>query len=185
MEKLTAQETLIAYCSTLSEKKCKEAYQILLERFEVHRARCLTFNREGKEDKPPEGKVRLTPNQFQLVLDEYGEQGFHRLCELMYDYICNLEERAPFEVIAVRKLKNYRTISHYYKLTKGWVAEKFSKEQPEVVTSFNKEPLQFHEVSTKAQALEYIKSIPRYLRFNNQEIIFLINQYSIKDCEVN
>ena len=32
--KLTAKETLIAYVSTLSEKNAKEAYQILLERFQ-------------------------------------------------------------------------------------------------------------------------------------------------------
>ena len=31
--KLSPQETLIAYCSTLSSKKAKEAYQILLELF--------------------------------------------------------------------------------------------------------------------------------------------------------
>ena len=45
--KLTAKETLIAYVSTLSEKNAKEAYQILLERFDIHRARCLKFNRQG------------------------------------------------------------------------------------------------------------------------------------------
>ena len=88
--KQTAKELLIAYVTTLSDKKCKEGYQILQERFEIHRKKKLLFNRQGVEALAPDGKIRLTPNQFNMILETCGEQGFHRLCELLYDYILNL-----------------------------------------------------------------------------------------------
>lgn len=183
-EKITPQEILIAYCSTLSDKRAKEAYQILLERFEIHKARCLTFDRYGKECPPPQGKIRLTPSQLEKILNEYGEIGFHSLCEILYDYIVNLEERAPYEVIARRRLKEYQKISHFYKLTNGWVAEKYAQAHPEVATINEKEPLRYELISNKAQAIEWIKSIPSELRFNTPEIPSLIMQYNIKDGEI-
>lgn len=183
--KQSDRETLIAYISTLSDKKCKEAYQILLERFEIHRARCLTFNREGIETKPPEGKIRLTPNEFDRVLNEYGEQGFHELCEILYDYIVNLEERAVSEVVARTRLKNYQKISHYYKLTKGWVAQRYTEAHPELAIINENPPLSFGLIKTKGQAIEYIKSIPNELRFDNPEIVYLVQAYGIQDYEIN
>lgn len=184
MSKQSDRETLTAYISTLSNKKCKEAYQILLERFEIHRARCLTFNREGKEAKPPEGKIRLTPNQFTSIIETYGELGFHELCEILYDYIIHLEERAPAETIARRRLKEYQKISHYYKLTKGWVAQRYSERHPEVAITNEKEPLRFEQIQTKSQAIEYIKSIPTHLRFNDPEITYLMMNYEVKNEDI-
>jgi len=177
--KHTSKEVLIAYCTTLSEKKCKEAYQVLLERFEIHKARCLTFSRGGVETKPPEGKIRLTPNQFNMILETYGEQGFHRLCEILYDYIVYLEERAPIEVTARRRLKEYQTISHYYKLTKGWVAERYEQEHPVPTTKLENECLSFEDINSKSDAIKFIKSIPSHLRMDNKEIAFLVMYYGI------
>lgn len=184
MTKQTPQEILIAYCSTLSDKKAKEAYQILLERFEIHRARCLTFDRYGKECPPPLGKIRLTPNQFEKVLATYGEIGFHSLCEILYDYIVRLEEQALYEVTARRQLKKYQTISHFYKLTSGWVAQRYAEAHPEVVIINEKKPLRYELISNKAQAIEWIKSIPIELRFNTPEIANLIMEYDIKEDEI-
>ena len=185
MTKQTAKDTLIAYCSTLSEKNCKIAFQLLQERFEIHRKKHLLFNRAGVEATSPEGKVRLTPNQYKMLLEEYGELGFHRMCELLYDYIVHLEERAECELVARQRLKEYSKISHYYKMTKGWVAKRYEEENP---TRGNSEPqedtLNFEDVSNKTQAIKFIKSIPSHLRFDNQEITFLMFEYDIKQDEL-
>lgn len=181
----TPQEILIAYCSTLSSKKAKEAYQILLERFEIHRARCLTFNRAGQECPPPYGKIRLTPNQYQRILSENGEVAFHAMCELLYDYIVYLEERAPVELIARQRLKEYKKISHYYKMTKGWVAQKYYEVHPEQAITETKNIPRFEMIENKKQAIEYIKSIPQELRYDNQDIVFLTMQYKITEDDIN
>lgn len=184
-EKVTSREALIAYCSTLSEKNCKLAIQILQERFDIHRAKHLLFNRAGVESPTPEGKVRLTPNQHKMVLEEYGELGFHRLVELLYDYIVHLEERAPFELVARQRLKEYSKISHYYKMTKGWVAKRYEEEHPTIGSCPTQEDvLNFEDVQTKGQAIKFIKSIPRHLRFDNQEVTYLMFEYGITQDEL-
>lgn len=178
--KLSSKETLIAYVSTLSESKCKIAYQALQERFEIHRKRNLLFNREGIEALAPDGKVRLTPNQYQKVLEIYGELGFHRLVEILYDYIVNLEERAPVEVTAKQRLKTYQSISHYYKMTQGWVAQRYEQEHPEFLESKPKMvQIEFKDIDSKSKAIEYINSIPKHLRYENMEIDFLVAQYNL------
>lgn len=191
MEKLTNKEILISYCSTLSENKCKIAYQALQERFEITRKKNMLFNREGVEALAPEGKIRLTPNQFKMILEVYGEQGFHRLCELLYDYIVNLEERAPFETVAKQRLKNYNSISHYYKLTRGWVAERYEQEcqrdnkYSAVATMDENKFLNFEDIKSKLDAITYIKSIPSHLRYDNVEISYLYNEYGLVDEDIS
>ena len=185
MEKLTSKETLIAYCSTLSEKNCKIGFQLLQERFETHRKKHLLFNRAGVEANSPDGKVRLTPNQYKMILEEYGELGFHRMVELLYDYIVHLEERAECELVARQRLKEYSKISHYYKMTKGWVAKRYEEENPTRGGSvLQEDTLNFEDVTNKAQAITFIKSIPSHLRFDNQEITFLMFEYNIKQEEL-
>lgn len=182
--KLSPQETLIAYCSTLSSKKAKEAYQILLERFEIHRARVMTFTREGTECPPPNGKIRLTPSQYETILSTYGEQGFHELCEILYDYIIHLEERAECESIARKRLREYQKVSHYYKLTKGWVAQRYEEAHPNTIVNLENKPLDFFDIDTKGKAIEYIKSIPNELRFDNKEIAYLIMEYKLDEKDI-
>lgn len=188
---LSPKEILIAYVTTLSDKKCKEGYQILQERFEINRKKSLLFNRQGVEALAPDGKIRLTPNQFNMVIETYGEQGFHRLCELLYDYITNLEERAQYEITAKRSLRNYNKISHYYKLTKGWVAQRYEEELrrdgklsegPRVDES---EIIYFDQVDNKPKAIAFIKSIPTHLRFDNVDVNYLINMYGISNEDLS
>lgn len=184
-EKLTSREALIAYCSTLNDKNCKIGLQLLQERFETHRKKHLLFNRAGLEAKAPEGKVRLTPSQYKMILEEYGELGFHRMVELLYDYIVHLEERAECELVARQRLKEYNKISHYYKMTKGWVAKRYEEEHPTSgACPPQEDTLNFEDVTNKAQAITFINSIPKHLRFDNQEITFLMFEYNIKQEEL-
>ena len=134
------------------------------ERFETHRKKHLLFNRAGVEANSPDGKVRLTPNQYKMLLEEYGELGFHRMVELLYDYIVHLEERAECELVARQRLK---------------------AENPARGGSVPQEDtLNFEDVKNKTQAIKFIKSIPRHLRFDNQEITFLMFEYNIKQDEL-
>lgn len=182
-DNLSDKEILIAFCSTLSDKNSKIAYQILTERFDIHRAKHLLFNRNGVQVNAPEGKIRLTSNQYKMVLEELGEQIFHRACELLYDYICNLEERVSYgDIVAKQRLKEYNKITHYYRIMRGWVAQKLEQEFPQ---RYNDRTLKFEEVSNKKQAMDYINSIPKEYRLNNNEIVFLVTKYGIDANEIN
>lgn len=150
----------------------------MLERFSPKRARVIKFLREGIQS--PFGKVRLTPRQYDLIIEQLGEIYFHRAVEILYDYIVYLEERAETEVVARRRLREYNKISHYYKLTKGWVAERVTQEMninSEGTSNPVNESLNFYDIETLEQAQQYINELPRELRVNNPEVEFLIAKY--------
>lgn len=171
--KLTAQEVLRGYIGTLTEKQSKEAYQLLLERFSPKRARVIKFDRNGTQSIT--GKVRLTPREYERLIEERGELYFHRVVEILYDYICYLEERAEAEAPIKKRLREYRRISHYYKLTKGWVFEKYNLEFGQ--QSNYDESLCVWDIETLAQAQKYYDSIPAALRINNPEIEYLTSRF--------
>lgn len=178
--KLTAKETLIGYVSTLNEGQAKEAYQMLLERFSSKRARVIKFNRNGIQDV--NGKVRLTPREYERLVEERGELYFHRVVEILYDYICYLEDRAESETPARRRLKEYQKISHYYKLTKGWVAERYQEElnrnnQSKIASKSYNESLSVWDIETLEQAQRYYNELPSELRINNPEVEYLVTRF--------
>lgn len=172
--KLTNKEVLIAYASTLNEKQAKEAYQILLERFDIHRARVIKFNRNGVQDT--NGKVRLTQNQYNKIISEKGELYFHSVVEILYDYIVYLEERSQSESTLRSRLREYNRISHYYKLTKGWVAERYQKEYGATHSNYNK-TLSVWDINTLEEAQRYYNELPSELRINNPEIDYLVTKF--------
>lgn len=178
--KLTAKETLIGYAGTLTEKQAKEAYQMLLERFSSKRARVIKFNRNGVQDTSTNGKVRLTPREYERLIEEKGEFYFHRVIEILYDYICHLEDRAGSEITARRRLKEYQRISHYYKLTKGWVAERYNQEhniQTEATSTLYNKSLSVWDIETLEQAQTFYNELPNELKINNPEIEYLVTRF--------
>lgn len=179
--KQTDKEMVIAYITTLPDKYMKDIYQILTERYDIHKAKYLLFNREGVQAKAPEGKVRLRPYQVERLIKGYGEQGFHRLVEIFWDYLDYLEKNTECVVRGKQKLKELSVISHYNILGKGWVAEKFVRENPQF--SYYEEPdeeyIDFFDVDSKGKAIKYIRQTPVELRFDNQEIIYLVDKYNI------
>ena len=181
MTKQTDREVLMAYISTLPDKHMKEIYQILTERYDLHRAKYILLNREGIKAKAPEGKVRLRPYQVERLIKGYGEQGFHRLVEIFWDYLDYLEKNTECVVRGKQKLKELSVISHYNILGKGWVAEKFIRENPQF--SYHEEPdeeyIDFFDVTSRSQAIKFIRQTPVELRFDNQEIIYLVDKYNI------
>lgn len=179
--KQTDKEMVIAYITTLPDKYMKDIYQILTERYDIHKAKYLLFNREGVQAKAPEGKVRLRPYQVERLIKGYGEQGFHRLVEIFWDYLDYLEKNTECVVRGKQKLKELSVISHYNILGKGWVAEKFVRENPQF--SYYEEPdeeyIDFFDVDSKGKAIKFIRQTPVELRFDNQEIIYLVDKYGI------
>ena len=80
-------------------------------------------------------------------------------------------------MVARQRLKEYNKISHYYRLTKGWVAKRFEEENPQAATSPVNETLCFQDISNEEQAQRYINELPSPLRINNPEVEFLLVQY--------
>lgn len=182
MTKQSDREIVIAYISTLPDSKMKEVYQILTERYEIHRRKFMLFNREGIEAKAPEGKVRLRPYQYERLLQAYGEQGFHRLIEIFWDYLDYLEKNWECVKDGKRKLKDLSLISHYHILGKGWVAERFERENPQgsyILEEGEEPPIDFFEIENRSQAIKYIQQTPPELRYDNQEVIYLVDKYQI------
>lgn len=179
--KQTDKEMVIAYITTLPDKYMKDIYQILTERYDIHKAKYLLFNREGIQAKAPEGKVRLRPYQVERLIKGYGEQGFHRLIEIFWDYLDYLEKNTECVVRGKQKLKELSVISHYNILGKGWVAERFVRENPQF--SYHEEPdeeyIDFFDVDSKGKAIKFIRQTPVELRFDNQEIVYLVDKYNI------
>ena len=176
----TDREVLISYITTLPDKYMKEIYQILTERYDLHRAKYILLNREGVQAKAPEGKVRLRPFQMERLIKGYGEQGFHRLVEIFYDYLKYLEENTECVLRGKQKLKELSVISHYHILSKGWVAEKYLRENPQVsITEEQTDYIDFFDINSKEQAIEFIKQTPVELRYDNQDIIYLVDKYNI------
>lgn len=184
---MTDKEVLIAYVSTLPEKKCREAYQILSERFEIHKRKYLLFNRQGVEAKAPDGKIRLRPFHYERILRAFGEEGFHRLVELLYDYIVYLEENTDCVYMGRRKLKELQTVCHYNILTKGWVADKYFKENPNLSIKDDEQNdiVDFFDIDSKFMAIRFIEQTPPELRFDNDDIAYLMTKYDIKQEEIN
>ena len=179
--KMSDREIVMAYISTLPDSKMQEVYQILTERYEIHKRKFMLFNREGVEAKAPDGKVRLRPYQYERLIKAYGEQGFHRLVEIFYDYLTYLENNWECVKDGKRKLKDLSVISHYHILGKGWVAQKYERENPQVsvIQDEGEELIDFYEVESKTQAIKFIQQTPPELRYDNQEIIFLVNKFGI------
>ena len=178
--KQTDREIVHAFIDTLPDKHMKDIYQLLTERYDIHKAKYLLFNREGVQCKAPEGKVRLRPYQMERLIKGYGNFGFQKLCEIMWDYIDYLEKNTECVLNGKRKLKELSLISHYNILGKGWVAEKFMRLYPQVsITEDQTDYIDFFDVDTKAMAIKFIQQIPPELRYDNQEIIYLVDKYNI------
>ena len=171
---LTDREVLTSYIITLSDNKCKEAYQILREHFDIKRPRMVKLNAEGVAD--PNGRVRLRQGELKKLRDKCGEYKFLWLVNTLHNYITDLEARAACDSNLRRRLKEYQRISHYYKMTKGWVAQKYVIEG---APGAPKEPkgLDFYSISSLEDARKYVASLPRYLRIDNPEIEYLVSKY--------
>lgn len=174
-DKLTSAQVLQNYIATLPESKCKEAYMVLRERFDIVRPKIIKLNAEGVRDG--NGRVRLRQGELDKLMKTTSDYKFHWLIFKLHNYLDFLAEKAESEAPAKRKLREYEKISHYHKLTKGWVAQAYDKEA--TPPKYNREPntLDFYSIKTEAQAKRYIEDLPPELRINNPEIEWLVSVY--------
>lgn len=172
--KLTDREILESYITTLSDSKIKEAYQLLRERFDIKRPRIVKLNINGEASNL--GRVRLRKGELEKLLKNTSPYKFKWLVSTLHSYLDDLSEKAQYDANLKRRLRQYERTSHYYKLTKGWVAQKYMLEAQANEPS-KKNGLDFYAIDTKQQAEEYIKSLPPWLRIDNPEIEYLVAKY--------
>lgn len=173
-ENLTNKEILQAFVQTLSDKNCKEAYQILRERYDRSKVRMLRLNEDGEVDD--KGLVRLRPKELERLLATCGEYKAYWLIKKLHRYLVDLKERASIERGEARsRWKKYQKISHYLRLTKGWVAQCYDEEvKPQIRTV---QEIDFYSIQCEEEAEKYLSTIPAHLWAGNPEVEWLLTQY--------
>lgn len=170
---LTSKEILLAYVNTLSETRCKQAYIILQEEFGHRRIKYLKFNKDGIEDS--KGTVRLRKQDYNKIIEEYGQEYFLKACEKMASYIKYLEDNQESNPKYSRTLRDLRTRNHYRDITQGWIRRDLERDYPRLLKQ--KDAIDFFEIDSIDKAKQYINNIPEELRYNNYEIEYLVNKY--------
>lgn len=172
---LSNKDVLIAYCSTLSEDKCKRAYKLLNDEFNIDRSKTIRLNANCVQDDI--GLLRMTTKQFNKALTSLGEYKLKWCISCIYEYLDYLKQQIELgNVRAKRQYKLYTTESIYPQLMTGWVQERYSKEARPPV-NLNAGNLDFYCIKTENDALEYIKNMPIELVEDSPEIDFLTAKY--------
>lgn len=147
---------------------------MLRERFDVKRPKVLRLNADGEVDN--NGLVRLRAGELEKLIQTSGEYKFRWLINKLHKYLEDLKERSESEPDARRRFRQYQKISHYYKLTKGWVAIRYNAEGIQS-PSAKKVTKDFYSINSMEEAQEYINSLPPELRIDNPEIDWLVGVY--------
>lgn len=172
---LSDKEILIAYCSTLSDKRCKKAYEILKSEFNVDRSKTIRLNRHGVQDDT--GLLRLSTLEYEKILASMEEYKFHWLIACIYDYLDYLQKQMDEGDRKARAQFNaYTRSSIYAKLRRGWAVNKFNTEA-QIPQSASRKVLSIDDIEYEYQALEYIQQIPRELLQDSSDVEYLATKY--------
>ena len=151
-------DLLIDLVMGLSPKQAKKLYNYCLPKY-TKRAHVRLYNADGEED--PNGKVRLTPQQYRAIRTNYGDTYMKRAFAELTNYIEYMEQHVNDKSEYKTRLKKYNTETHNIMLTQGWVYNKHKdyiiKDRPKV----NINPFMIEDINT---AREYIRSIPKSQR---------------------
>lgn len=171
---LTSKEVLQGFIQTLSERQCKEAFQFLREKYDRSKVRMVRLNVNGEEDDM--GLVRLRPKELEKLLLADGEYKFYWKVKKLHTYLEDLKARAEVEAGEARqRWKTYEKISHYYRLSKGWVEECFKTEAHPPARPT--ETIDFYSIANIDEARRYLDTIPKTLWHNNAEVEWIIMKY--------
>lgn len=174
VEPMSNKEILQAFVQTLSDSNCKEAYQLLRERYDRSKVRMLHLNENGEVDD--KGLVRLRPKELERMLANCGEYKTYWLIKKLHIYLADLKERASVERGEARqRWKKYQKISHYLRLTKGWVAKVYEEEAVPAIRQ--SQSIDFYSISCEEEAEKYLATIPPHLRGNNPEVEWILLKY--------
>lgn len=171
---LSDKDILLAYCSTLSEARCRRAYQLLKLEFNTDNTRMIKLNKHGVQDD--RGLLRMHTKQFDKCLEEFGKDMFNWLIERMYRYVENLTTRAERgETRAKSKLKEYTLQSIYPHLHDNWILDEYYKALGEQEQANR---IDFYSIKTEEDALKYVQDIPpEYLDGYTGELEHLTARY--------
>lgn len=154
---LSDKDILIAYCSTLSEAKCKKAYKLLKFEFNDDKGKMIRLNEHAVQDDT--GLLRLHKRQLDKALQEFGKDMFEWLIARMYNYVLWLQEKGEQgDVSRKSKFKAFTRESIYPRLHDNWIIDEYLKQSGD-----NYKPIDFYSIKTEEQALQYVKELPAYL----------------------
>lgn len=174
---LTSKDVLIAYCSTLSEERCKKAYILLKDEFEIDRTKYIRLNSNCVQDDS--GLLRIKKSQFDRILKEYGEYKLHWLIKYMYSYLDYLQSQIEIgDLRAKRQFNRYTKNSIYQYLKKGWLIDKYMQEARPPLTVISPNTTDFYSISNEKDAIKYIQQLPPELMdVSSPEVEFLSTKY--------
>lgn len=154
---LSDKDILIAYCSTLSEAKCKKAYKLLKFEFNEDKGKMIRLNEHAVQDDT--GLLRIHRRQLEACLKEFGKEMFQWLIKKTYERVewhrqqaelGRVASKASYKELTTKSINPYihgvKIINEYYKQSGD-----------------NYKPIDFYSIKTEEQALQYVKELPAYL----------------------
>lgn len=172
---LTNKEVLIAYCSTLSDDKCKRAYRLLRDEFNVDTSKVIRLNEFGVQDD--RGLLRIKRKQLDKALTSLGEYKFKWCIGCIYGYLDYLKEQVELgNPKSKRQYRIYTTESIYPQLMSGWVQNRYAKEAHPPI-GIDSGYIDFYTIKTESDALEYVQNMPIELLEDSPEIDFLTTKF--------
>lgn len=170
---------LIDIIMELTPKQADKLYMELHARYSK-RSRVHYYNENGDEDK--EGRVRLTPLQYQAMRTKFGDSYIKKAFKELTDYIKYLEKNSESSCKYAQKLQKLRIENHNKLLAHedGWVYRKckhlICAERPRL----NLNPFLIDDFNT---AKMYIESIPKELREASLDVQSLLLRFPELACE--
>lgn len=173
---MTSKEMLLAYINTLSNDDCAEIYLILLDKIkpsEEVEYRMYDENLDSVEEDELLGKrfVTLARQQFRRLLSMWGADKLKSCIKIYLD----------------NGSKNNMMIgwNDYRQLT-GWVEREYNRlnRYGDIkCEGYSEGTLPFPDITTKREAIEYIKKISMEDREDNPYVFYLRNKYKIEEID--
>ena len=173
---MRSKEILLAYINTLSDDDCAEIYFILADKIKPDREIEYRMYDENlnvvMEDELLDKKVvTLARQQFRRLLNMWGSDKFKSCVKIYLD--------------TGSKNNTLYGWNDYRQLT-GWVEREYNKQNRYGTISckgYSENTLPFPDITTKREAIEYIKKISMEEREDNPYVFYLRNRYKIEEIE--
>lgn len=170
---MRSKEILLAYINTLSDDDCAEIYFILMDKIKPNdelewRLYTKELNVATDED---EECVKLTRQQFRRLLNMWGADKFKSCIKIYLD--------------TGSKNRMLEGWNDYRQLT-GWVEREYNRQNRYGKINckgYSENTLPFPDITTKKEAMEYIKKMSMEDREDNPYVFYLRNRYKIEDIE--
>jgi hypothetical protein len=173
---MRSKDILLAYINTLSDDDCAEIYFILMDKIKPseeveYKMYDENINRV-EEDEPLDKKlVSLSSQQIRRLLNMWGADKLKSCIKIYLD--------------AGSKNRMLEGWNDYRQLT-GWVEREYNRQNRYGKINckgYSENTLPFPDITTKKEAMEYIKKMSMEDREDNPYVFYLRNRYKIEDIE--